>query len=175
MNPSDWVVESVRVLNSVESWTGRIHIHKLLFLASELKGVDVPFEFELYQYGPYSFGLDSTIRDLTSIGLLNASFPSESYGAKYAVAPEFSGSDTSIPAEAEGALAAVAREIGPKKSGEVELIATCAWVASRELVGDQQELLARVKQIKPRYSAEEIRAQFEEFQRLQSALGTSHA
>lgn len=47
-----WVTETVRALQAAGSWTGRIHIHKTLFLAQALKLTsDVPFQFEMYHYG----------------------------------------------------------------------------------------------------------------------------
>ena len=42
----------VQMLNEAESWTGRMHIHKLLYFAQQLLGLDSEYEFVLYQRGP---------------------------------------------------------------------------------------------------------------------------
>lgn len=51
MHAREWVAASINALNRAGSWTGRIHIHKLLFVLKSLGLADPPVRFELYQYG----------------------------------------------------------------------------------------------------------------------------
>jgi len=42
----------VQMLSEAGSWTGRMHIHKLLYLAQELMGLDSEYEFVSISAGP---------------------------------------------------------------------------------------------------------------------------
>jgi uncharacterized protein YwgA len=148
-----WVIEAVRSLRLVDSWTGRIHVHKLLFISQILGLAAVPFNFELYQYGPYSFQLDSVIAELESDGLLSKQYPRAGYGPRYAVTAAVK---SAMRAADVKALGSAARELKSQNSSDLELIATCLWVERREKVGDDEKVVARVKQIKPRYLEAEI-------------------
>ena len=49
------VIES---LNEHESWTGKTHVQKALWLLSAVGDIEVPFRFVLYKHGPYSFDVE---------------------------------------------------------------------------------------------------------------------
>ena len=148
-----WVTEAVRSLRNVKSWTGRIHVHKLLFISKILGLTEPPFHFELYQYGPYSFGLDSVIADMESEGVLSKEYPRAGYGPRYGLAPR---AKSSLKAADIKSLERVAGELQSQNSSDLELIATCLWVERRENVRDDEKVLGRVREIKPRYSESEI-------------------
>src|SRR5258706_15657637 len=86
-----WVAAAIRALRDRHSWTGRIHIHKLLFILRALGLAKPPFRFELYQYGPYSFGLDAVIADMDLDGTVSREYPKAGYGPKYQLSQEGEG------------------------------------------------------------------------------------
>src|SRR4051812_27571202 len=85
MNDSQraWIAVAATSLRRTGSWTGRTHLHKHLFITQALKLADVPFEFELYHYGPYSFQLDSIVAEMEAFGELDKQYPKPGYGPSY--------------------------------------------------------------------------------------------
>lgn len=137
------------------SWTGRIHIQKHLFITQVLNLAGPPFEFVLYDYGPYSFDLDEKIIDLELFGLLSRSYPTPGYGPQYEPTPQGLRVARGLKAEDRQAVERVAKELGGRKSQELELIATCLWVERNEKVSDSEGVVRRVKQLKPKYKDDE--------------------
>jgi len=172
VSQSTWSLRAVEALSAAESWTGRIHVHKLLYLAKELMGVDHPFDFELYRFGPYSFELDANVRDLEICGLLDKEYREPGYGPSYSAAENWKGVvDDELPPKASEALNKLAQKIGKSKSGELELLATCCWVEREMGISGDDEIIAEVKKIKTRASEEAIRTQLEQYRVLRKELG----
>ena len=63
-----WIAAATQSLANKGSWTGRTHLHKHLFITHALGLAVIPFDFELYHYGPYSFELDSVVAEMESFG-----------------------------------------------------------------------------------------------------------
>jgi uncharacterized protein YwgA len=157
LDSAPWVLAAADALNRHGSWTGRIHIQKHLFITQVLKLAAPPFDFVLYDYGPYSFDLDDEIVDLELFGYLSRSYPQPGYGPKYEptlqglkVAGRLSREDTS-------AVDRVATELRDRKSQDLELIATCLWIERKDGVSDPNAVVTRVKEVKPKYDEEAIR------------------
>ena len=51
---------------------GKTKLQKLLFLGKNEFNLDINFDFEKYNYGPYSFGLTADLEVLVQLGLINA-------------------------------------------------------------------------------------------------------
>jgi len=173
MTQTAWTVEAIGALNHVGSWTGRTHLQKLMFLAESLCGINTPFCFVLYQYGPYSVQLDLMARDLEVFGLIRKQFRGgQEYGGSLvvtdegrdAVAGKLSDDDKSI-------LARVAKLIGSNGVKELELIATCCWTERMLGANSDDAIIEEVARIKPKYSREEICEQLAEYRRVQHELG----
>ena len=162
----DWVVTAIIELRKANSWTGRIHVQKLLFTVDVLKLGTPPFEFELYLYGPYSQEVDWAFTALEMTGSIERDYPLPGYGPKYAVLAN----KCSLPTPAVSAIARVARSFGTKSSKDLELIATCLWVERREQVQGEEQIIKRVKQIKPKYTQAEIANQLKETRALAETL-----
>jgi len=154
--PEAWVAATVQALNDVGSWTGRMHIHKTLFLGQVLELADPPFEFELYQYGPYSFELDETIAVLDAFGYLTKSFPEPGYGPKYEVTQLGRTGIEPLADEKLRAIERVGKEVGGWKSPELELVATCLWVQHQEGLTNTEDIVERVRRLKPKYSSDAV-------------------
>ncbi len=154
---ADWIASAVDVLRKNGSWTGRIHVHKLIFVCDVLGLANSPFNFELYQYGPYSREIDSEISIMEAFGGLNKEFPQAGYGPKYCV--DFnSGFYSASPLTGNDAIAMekIAKAFGGAKSSELELIATCLWVENLEHETDDNQIVNRVHEIKPKYDKKTI-------------------
>lgn len=165
-----WVLAAAEALRRHRSWTGRVHIQKHLFITQVLNLAAPPFEFVLYDYGPYSFDLDEKIIDLELFGLLSRSYPKPGYGPQYE--PTLQGLKVArgLKAQDHQAVERVAEQLGDRKSQDLELIATCLWVERREDVRDSDEVVQRVKQVKPKYDAETIRRSLGDARAIAKAL-----
>lgn len=151
-----WVARAVAALNKHGSWTGRIHLHKHLYFTKELELAKPPFDFALYQYGPYSYELDVEIAQMELYGQLTKSFPSPGYGPRYRLSDLGVEEAKELTASDQEALERVAEAIKDSDSQALELQATCLWVLNNEKVFDEAPLIDRVKQLKPKYGKDRI-------------------
>jgi uncharacterized protein YwgA len=167
--PAAWIIAAADALNQHGSWTGRVHLHKHLFIAQVLGLADPPFKFVLYDYGPYSFELDEQIVDLELFGQLLRSYPQPGYGPKYE--PSLQGRNSAqLRPEEQEALERVASELGRRSSKDLELIATCLWMKKRENKSDNTAVVSAVHEVKPRYSEPEITNALREAEKLEESL-----
>lgn len=173
MSRSAWILHAIDLLNKHDSWCGRIHIHKLLYLTHRLLHADLPFSFQLYRFGPYSFDLDNDLRALTSFGIVEQQLRSEAYGPTHRpMANWHSISELQeIPPAEKDKLAKMAELIGDSPSGELELVATCLWGEVDQLIsGDDAKLVSWVQSVKPRYSKEKVAEALNTLRSMQAAL-----
>jgi uncharacterized protein YwgA len=129
-----------------------------------------PFDFELYDYGPYSFELDERIIDLELFGHLTRSYPKPGYGPRYE--PTLQGLEIARslqPSESQ-VVERVAERLGDRKSQDLELIATCLWVERMERVKSPAAVVARVRQAKPKYDESTIRRSLDDAHALAKSL-----
>lgn len=173
MSKSGWVLRATANLNQVGSWSGRIHLHKLLYLADRLAGIKQPFEFKIYHYGPYSFDLDESVRELTASSLLECETVNPAYGPRYSPSDDFEDvlkvADLDLSDEDRARLSEVAELIGSRKSSALELIATCIWAMEDESISTDTDVVARVHHLKPRYSPEIIAQHLSEAKELKES------
>lgn len=156
-NREAWVASAIRELRRSGSWTGRIHVHKLLYLVSELGLAKPPFSFVLYQYGPYSYDLDAAIADMEMFGQIEKSFPKPGYGPRYGVSDFGSASGPCLALADADAVVRVARAFGNLDSQSLEVLATCVWVELKEGLKSDDAIVNRVKFLKPKYDESRIR------------------
>jgi uncharacterized protein YwgA len=164
-----WVTASAEALNRNGSWTGRIHIHKHLFVTQVLRLAAPPFEFILYDYGPYSFDLDSQVVEAELLGTLSRSYPQPGYGPRYAPTALGLALARKLGTSERNAIESVATQFGTRGSQELELIATCLWMERCERV-DPGLLVQRVHQAKPKYGEDQIRLALTETQKIAALL-----
>jgi len=174
MTTSAWVLTAIDELQAAKSWTGRTHLHKLFYLAGELLGVEHPFQFELYRFGPYSFDLDAGVRDLGVCGLLSREFKHEGYGPSYKSVENWAGVvGDDVSDEAHQRLSRLALLIGERPASDLELMATCLWVERNQGITDPVEVVKAVRQIKPRYEAARIERERQALRSLEAAVADS--
>jgi len=165
--PDSWVSAAVEELRRADSWTGRIHVHKCLFLVRLLGLAKPPFRFEFYRFGPYSRQLDSRFSGMETLGQLEKDYPKPGYGPKYRSVEHLS--DSLAPCDRD-AIQKVARALGQRDSRQLELLATCLWVERHENITDDKSIIARVKELKPKYEREEIRRGLQDARRMAEEL-----
>jgi uncharacterized protein YwgA len=153
MTEKSWIAKSVESLNSEQSWTGRTYIHKQLFIAQVLELGEVPFRFELYHFGPYSFEVDHLIAEMEAFGELEKRYTSPGYGPRYSTTSLANSDLADTDSEALDSIASAIRNFN---SVDLELIATCLWVERREGESVDDVITDRVKEIKPKYSSSQI-------------------
>ena len=160
----------IQMLNDADSWTGRMHIQKLVYLAQRLLRLQSEYEFVLYQRGPYSFDLDADIRSLRSIGAVDikpAPFP---YGPKYLRTSlgQAIGELSPVEDEMNHKLTALAGELGPKTASELELLATTHYVLHEGLCGTDKDILNRVVSLKPQFTSDQVEQALEQVRELEA-------
>ncbi len=151
-----WIAAAVQALRRTGSWTGRTHLHKHLFVVQTLQLADVPFEFELHHYGPYSFELDAAVAEMEAFGDLDKEYPQPGYGPSYELT-EFGNEALAEFSQQElEAAKSIANRLQNLGSSDLELIATCLWVEVREKHDDPHTIVPRVQEIKPKYSLNQV-------------------
>ncbi len=147
----------VQMLNEAPSWTGRMHIQKLVYLGQQLLALESGYEFVLYQRGPYSFDLDADIRSLRSIGAVEIMPAPLPYGPKYVRTSAGEAVSTLSPVQdaLNQNLAALAKELGPKTASELELLATTHYVLHGDYESDK-DIVNRVVSLKPQFTPDDV-------------------
>lgn len=164
---------AIRKLNEANSWTGRIHIQKLIYLAQELLGLGAHYEFVLYQRGPYSFELDDDVRSLRSVGAAEIILRPAPYGPTYVTTAVGNRLVNYAPVNEAMAdrLGLLANVLGPRDGSELELLATTLYVM-REGVTPNQRIVDRVRVLKPRFDALQVEKALSEVRALRDRFAT---
>ena len=149
---------AISALRAVNSWAGRTHIHKHLFITQVLGLADIPFKFQLYQYGPYSFDLDNTIAEMEAYGWIDKNYPRPGYGPQYFLLKRSEKLPQRLQKNDYATVQRVAAAVGGEDTKSLELIATCLWVQERENLDSDADIVITVRRVKPKYSAKEIRS-----------------
>ena len=72
--------------------------------------------------------------------------------------------------QAANAVGKVAAQLGNRSSQKLELLATCLWIERREGITGEQEILSRLKELKPQYSEQEVQRGLEDARQLAASL-----
>jgi len=147
-----------------------MHIQKLIYIAQELEVIPPAYDFVLYQRGPYSFGLDSDIRELRSFGAVDIR-PAPPYGPTYEVTAlgEKIGSSAPIDAQAANRLRDLSKRLGIKQAKDLELLATTLF-AMEEGKTAKEDIITRVSELKPQFKREPIEQAVSEVNNLKSSF-----
>ncbi|HTT84225.1 MAG TPA: hypothetical protein VMF67_12140 [Rhizomicrobium sp.] len=154
---------------------GRKALQKVFYLLQELAGIPLGYRYRFYTYGVYSFELASTLATVENLKGVVANYD-PAFGAY-----ELGRGEKAEALEAKGH--AFLAEFGEQidrivalargKTGKIlELISTIVFVALNEDLGgvaDEQRLLERVAELKPKFSTTQILDQVQEL-RLRGCL-----
>lgn len=135
----------------------RTQIHKISFFVQYETGGDVPFDFVLHRYGPYSFDLDEAIQDMVSSGSIAVEYDPAGYGAEYSL-PEGNRDqeEEELPEAMDHALGRWVNDLGQLGVKELELKATALYVAQEKESEHRDQQVAMVRQIKPHFSEQQV-------------------
>ncbi len=162
------LVSVVQMLDEAGSWTGRMHIQKLVYFAQDLLGLQSDYEFVLYQRGPYSFDLDADIRSVRSIGAVDIK-PSPPYGPSYFRTSLGEAISKLSPVEKElnDKLIALAKELGPPTAGQLEKLATTHYALHHETHESDKDIINRVVSLKPHFTADQVEQALEQVRQME--------
>lgn len=176
MNPAQRqavLLALIRALKANRSWCGETHIQKTVYFLQTAMGTDLGFQYILYKYGPFSFDLNDELTALRAKLLLDVK-PEEPYGShlypsahaeRYlALYPRTLG--THLPA-----LEHVAALLGGKSVTELERITTMLYATRERPNATDEELIARVREIKPHITHEDARDAFQFVRALTAPVG----
>lgn len=151
--------ELIEELLNHGSWCGETHVQKAAYLAQELLGVPLGFEFVIYKHGPFSFDLRDALTAMRANNLLLLQFRSDSYGPSLLPAKDL----ISLKARLEELLAGyserlkfVAGLFEKKGVKELEKLSTAYFVSAK--LGLEQPLSDRailLHELKPHVPLDE--------------------
>ena len=163
----------IEQLRANESWCGETHVQKATYLAQELFGVPMDFDFILYKHGPFSFELREELGALRADGLMRLE-PKRPYGARIATTERseyVQGLCRKTLGEYEGALSFVAHELGNKGVEELEKLGTAVYVW--KLLGSEVPVEARANEITKRKRHIPMREALEAVKDVEEMVGRS--
>jgi hypothetical protein len=135
------------------SWSGETHIQKTTYLARELAGVPLDFEFILYKHGPFSFELRDELASMRVDRLLERVAQGPKYGPRLLVTDRGRGLEDRLSRVVERYATSVdwvAQRVGGKGVLELERLATAQWVTG-EMGEDAsvEDRARRLTELKP--------------------------
>lgn len=146
-----------RALRERGSWTGETHIQKSAYIARELAGLPLDYEFSLYKYGPFSFDLRDALDEMRAEDFLEIE-PVAGYG------PRLHATDRAEKhliarwprtlARQQRAIDFVAEHVRDRGVGELERLATALWVRRTRPSGTPLAHAEAVHDIKPHVSVD---------------------
>lgn len=162
------IAEVVDRMRAANSWTGETHLQKALYVLQELGGVDLEVNFTLWKHGPFSFDLRDDLTTLLSDGVIEED-PSPPYGPRLSTTEAGERLKTryeGVVARYRSPVELVAKSLGSKNVFQLEQLSTALYV-SREGYADPDEMVARIRELKPHITPEAARAAVVELRQLE--------
>ena len=131
----------------------KIQLQKIVYFLQEAEGVPTRYTFRMHHYGPYAEALETDTSRLRFAGYVDVQPDSQGYG--FHITP------SDHPEEEWGDLITVHKEsiervvqtFGHRPLSELELAATIHFVDKLRPGESTQEVLAKVKALKPKFDA----------------------
>lgn len=152
------LVGLVKRLAAKGSWAGETHVQKAAYLLSELSDIEFNFDFILYKYGPYSFGLHDELATMCADGLMERFLPDPRYGPQLVVSTMGGGLEErfhSAVKRYERALDWITDILGPRRVTDLERLATAMWMTRQKPGESVQARAQEVVKIKQHISIDE--------------------
>jgi uncharacterized protein YwgA len=156
-------------MNHRGSWCGETHVQKSAFVLQDLMHVPLNFDFILYKYGPYSFGLSDEIVAMRADSLLSLTPAAVPYGPKLAPGELTEQLKRRFPKTLEKLtpkIDYVAEKLGNKNVTELEALTTLLFVHLKEHVTDPDLKIKRLQELKPHIKDELARKSSDELDAL---------
>ena len=168
----------VRRMRRHGSWCGETHVQKSIYVAQQLAGVPLGFEFILYKHGPFSFDLRDELTSLRADGLLQLEPQAFPYGPKFKITDGARKLQQKFPKTIKrhtDALEFVAEKLAGKQIDELERLATALFAKANFTDKDDHKRAAWINEKKPHVSIDEALAALEEVDELEREFTSEHA
>ena len=172
------LTDLVRRLREGGSWCGETHVQKAAYVAQQLAGVPLGFDFILYKHGPFSFELRDELTSLRADGLLQLETQPFPYGPKFKITDNARKLGQKFPKTIKkhaDALEFVAENLADKQVDELERLATALYAKSNFPDQDAHERAAWINQKKPHVSLDDALAALAEIDELEEEFTSEHA
>lgn len=160
------------------SWCGETHVQKSTFLAQQLAGVPLGFDFILYKHGPFSFDLRDELTSLRADGLLLLEPQGFPYGPKFKITESARKLQQKFPKTIKkhaDALEFVAEKLADKQVDELERLATALFAKANFPDQNEHERADWINKKKPHVDIDEALAALEEVDELKEEFTSEHA
>jgi hypothetical protein len=151
----------VRLAEQTYGSLGRTQLMKLCYFLQAFRGVPLGYYFTLYAYGPFDSDVLADLQTAEGMDVLHAEVEYYPGGYKYDIRPGEKAEKAK--SYAGDFLAAhrkdidwVAAKFGSRLAADLELLSTIAFVNQEEGVSSRDELIERVKLVKPHFSRRQI-------------------
>ncbi len=141
---------------------GRTALMKFAYLLQTIRGIPLGYRFRLYNYGPYDEQVLADARSAESNGWLTSQLVTyqSGYGYEFEASEDFHGDEISlsdVSQDCEEGIDWVIEQFGDESASRLELISTLVFaLCDKDRRRENEELIARVHEIKPHFSIEEI-------------------
>jgi hypothetical protein len=149
------LIELITEMRQRDSWCGETSIQKATYFLERLLNVPMGFEFVLYKYGPYSFGLSEELTALRADSILAFRMRDARYGPAYVsgeMASVVVGRFPNTRERYRRQIQFVASKLGGKRVPELERLATALYVRTEKGRKDSKADAKRIKALKPHIS-----------------------
>lgn len=152
-------------------WIGKTHLQKAVLFLQDAAGIPLGFRYVIHHYGPYSFELDSFLRDLHFRGTLLVEREADGYG--YSVSRGEIVPSVHCSEESQRKVEALAVGLGGQTAADLEILATCQYIRTRfgHLTFDAQ--ISAVTALKPRFPQWQVKRAMEHASKLSAELAAA--
>jgi uncharacterized protein len=156
----------VRLAEITSGNLGRTQLMKLCYFLQAFGGVPLGYSFSLYSYGPFDSEVLSDLQTAEGMNALDTEIQYYPGGYKYDIRPgekaeKAKALASPFLAEHQKGIDWVANKFGNWVAADLELASTIAYVHEEEGIEDHDELIERVKLVKPHFSHRQIRSQLD--------------
>src|SRR5271154_1600875 len=136
------ILAVVDALNRQESWTGKTHVVKSLFLLDSSGLLRIPFNIVLYKHGPFLTNFEQELEQMKSYAALKSDTVEGWYGVRLSPGSNASlvNRVSPLPEQAQRAVDVVCHFVGRRGVVELERLATAVWIRTREHVDNPDEV-----------------------------------
>ena len=144
--------------------TGKTHVIKGLFLGKAAGVLEVPFDFFLYKHGPYSTDVEENLEEMISYGAVAVDPAFDGYGVilRPGEKADFAQARAPLRPETREGIGRICQFIQGKNAGQLERLATAAWIRTVEGIQQTDEVASRLNLLKPHVNLQQARESDEE-------------
>jgi len=177
MKPLERLALVTYVIGRLEErgWSGRTRIQKIVYFGQALFDIPSPYEFKIYQYGPYSPQLDSDIQLATFMGWVTTRSHEPTYGPTYHITESGEGLIEGLHpslAEVKPRIDRVVGLLGRFKAKTLELLATALYIEATQPEANREEIISIVRALKPYFRKRSINSAIDALEKIRSVANS---